>query len=140
MINLNIEGMDEINEKINEARQKYPEACKQGIKLSCIEVEGRAKYLCPVDTGRLRASITWSMGGDVKSISFTNRNTKTKNTVRGISSGEDFEWYGIVGTDVEYAPWIEFGTVVMKSQPYLLPALYDKKAEILKIFKDVLKV
>jgi HK97 gp10 family phage protein len=46
---------------------------------------------------------------------------------------------GIVGTNVEYAPYQEFGTSNMQSQPFLLPALYESKADIMKIFEDVLK-
>lgn len=51
-----------------------------------IRVETRAKQLCPVDTGRLRSSITWGMGRDARGI------------------------YADVGSNVKYAAWIEFGT------------------------------
>lgn len=55
-----------------------------------------AKDVVPVDTGRLRDSI------DI------------------LEQGED---YVIVGSDVEYAFFVEFGTVKMEAQPYLSPAL-----------------
>lgn len=114
MININFQGQMELKKKIELAYKKYPEATKKGIKLSCILVEGRAKYYVPVDTGRLKSSITY----EVK---------------------ENFwEINGYVGTDVEYAPYLEFGTKKMPSYPFLLPALYDSKANIMKIFEDVL--
>lgn len=64
-----------------------------------IRVETLAKRLCPVDTGRLRSSITHALGKDSRSI------------------------YCDVGTNVEYAPYVEFGTSRQRPQPYLRPAL-----------------
>jgi HK97 gp10 family phage protein len=56
------------------------------VKLASEFVEGQAKLLCTVDTGNLRASI--------------NHKVRTKGN----------EVIGKVGTNVEYAPYIEFGT------------------------------
>jgi hypothetical protein len=138
-MNIEVRGMDEINKKINEAKQKYPQQCKKGIELSCITVEKKAKQNCPVITGRLRSSITYSVGGDVKTIKFTNKISGTKETMPGITTGKIFEWYGIVGTNVEYAPKVELIPSERKGHPFLLPALYESKADIMKIFEDVLK-
>jgi len=63
------------------------------------KVANKAKTLCPVDTGRLRSSIS-------------------------VEDGEDGRGYFVkVGTNVEYAPYVEFGTYQMPAQPYLRPAL-----------------
>lgn len=51
-----------------------------------IRVESRAKALCPVDTGRLRSSITWKLGSDFVGL------------------------YALVGTNVEYAVYVHEGT------------------------------
>lgn len=53
-----------------------------------------AKIKCPVDTGNLMNSIFW-------------RRT---------------DWGWIVGTRVDYASFVEFGTRKMAAQPYLRPA------------------
>lgn len=66
---------------------------------AAIRVERMAKRLCPVDTGRLRASITHALESDAQGV------------------------LAIVGTDVHYAPYVEFGTSRMAAQPYLRPAL-----------------
>jgi HK97 gp10 family phage protein len=58
-----------------------------------------AKRLAPVDTGRLRSSITHEVGGDSEGIAAR------------------------VGTNVEYAPHLEYGTSRMKARPFLRPAL-----------------
>jgi phage gpG-like protein len=62
-------------------------------------VERRAKELCRVDTGRLRSSITAipvTVGGELAVH---------------------------IGTNVEYAKWIESGTSRMRAFPFLRPAL-----------------
>lgn len=66
-----------------------------------IKVERAAKRLCPVDTGRLRSSIT--------------HDPDLRRDEQGL--------YGVVGTNVEYAPHVEFGTSRMRAQPFLRPAL-----------------
>jgi HK97 gp10 family phage protein len=64
-----------------------------------IRVETAAKRACPVDTGRLRSSITHEVAVDVRGLA------------------------GRVGTNVEYAPYVEFGTSRASAQPFLIPAL-----------------
>ena len=65
------------------------------------EIRDRAKEYCPVDTGRLQNSIQSIPGDD--------------------SQGHYVE----VGTNIYYAGFVEFGTVKMRAQPYLRPALMD---------------
>lgn len=81
--------------------------------------EGNGTYIangflvhnCSVDTGRLRASITHKVEADGKIE-------------------------GTVGSNVEYAPYQEFGTVKMPAHPYLFPALEGKKREIEEALKQ----
>ena len=98
-----------VNSKAHDAVQK-----------GCYLVEGDAKKLVPVDTGRLRASIT----------------------------NEVEEEVGRVGTNVEYARRIELGFVGtdilgrnynQKPQPYLRPALEKNRKKILGLFRDLIK-
>ncbi len=87
------------------------DAISKALEASALVVEGAAKNLAPVDTGNLRNSITHEV---------------EKKEAR-------------VGTNVEYAPFIELGTVKMAAQPYLNPALEQNKGNIKKIFADALK-
>ena len=77
-----------------------------------MQAENYAKLLCPVDSGNLKNSITHDRGG------------------------EDFE---IVGTNVEYAPYVEYGTQRMKAQPYIKPAVEEHVDEYRSIFKEYLE-
>ena len=91
--------------------------------------ETYAKKLCPVDTGRLRASITHKY------------------------EGEETE---LVGTNVDYAPYVELGhnqevgryvpaigkrlvASHVEGKPYLRPAVENHKDEYRKIAEDELR-
>lgn len=78
------------------------------------EMERHAKQLAPVDTGRLRNSITHETE----------------------ATGGKFT--AIVGTNVEYGPAIELGTSKMAAQPYLKPAATDHTDTLKSIIKDEL--
>ena len=67
------------------------------------QAETNAKALCPVDTGRLRNSITHMVDDEEKSA--------------------------IIGTNVEYAPYVELGTVKMAPRAYLRPAIEEHITE-----------
>ena len=69
------------------------------LQRRALQVDRAAKQLCPVDTGRLRSSITNEIGQDSEGLVAT------------------------IGTNVEYAPHVELGTSKMAAQPFLLPAL-----------------
>lgn len=68
-----------------------------------VQVERDAKQLCPVDTGRLRASIARVLDRDPDGL------------------------VAIIGTNVEYAPYVELGTSTQQAQPFLRPALANQR-------------
>lgn len=71
------------------------------ITTRTIRVHGKARRGAPVDSGRLRGSIRWSV----------------------IQRGNDI--VGIVGTDVDYAIYVHNGTRYMSARPFLLNALRE---------------
>ena len=74
--------------------------------------EGYAQMKCPVDTGNLRASITHEVDAGGKAV--------------------------YIGTNVEYAPYVELGTSKQKAQPYLRPAATEHGNQYRQVFKDAL--
>lgn len=76
-----------------------------------LTAERYAKLACPVDTGRLRNSIS---------------HTHDKNTA-------------YIGTNVEYAPYVEMGTKKMAAKPYLKPAIADHLQEYKNTIEQELK-
>ena len=107
---------------------------EQALNKACLIVENEAKKLCPVDTGQLRSSITHEVA----------------------------EKEGRVGTNVEYAPYVEYGTGLFAAngdgrqerwsyqdgegnwhstigqhpQPFLHPALNNNREQVLQTIKD----
>ena len=75
--------------------------------------ESYAKQVCPVDTGNLRNSITHST--------------------------EDNGHTVVIGTNVEYAPHVEMGTVRMRPRPYLRPAIEQHIAEYQGVLQTILQ-
>lgn len=74
---------------------------EEAMDASVLLVEREAKLRAPVgETGNLKASIK----SQVKRIA--------NDTIRGY-----------IGSNVEYAPYQEFGTSIMDAQPYLRPAI-----------------
>lgn len=78
-----------------------------------LTAEAYAKLKCPVDTGRLRASISHAV--------------------------DESDEAAYIGTNVEYAPYVEYGTSKMKAQPYLKPAATEHGDEYGEIFENFLK-
>lgn len=96
-------------------RDAVESAISSAIAASLEEIgsvaEGYAKRECPVDTGRLRNSITHQV--EVGNL-----------------SGKAY-----IGTNVEYAEHVELGTFRQKAQPYLKPAAADHKATYISIVR-----
>lgn len=76
-----------------------------------LRAERHAKAYCPVDTGRLRNSISHA-------------------------SDQDSAY---IGTNVEYAPYVELGTHKQKPKPYLAPAVQKHIDEYKEIVKTAMK-
>lgn len=131
-----IENLDKLISKLEKL-----DDVNQAMEQACILVENEAKIKCPVDIGVLRNSITHYIEDNPN------------------------ELIGVVGTNVEYAPYVEFGTGIYSSlgngrqdrwkykdakgewhstigqhpQPYLQPALEENRREIEKMFKEQIK-
>lgn len=74
--------------------------------------ENYAAKRCPVDTGNLRGSITYE-----------------------VDAGDNAVY---IGTNVEYAPYVELGTSRQKAQPFLRPAASEHGAQYRKVLKKAL--
>jgi len=110
---------------------------EKALTKTAIAIENDAKYFCPVDTGELRASITHEVENNEATV----------------------------GTNLEYAPYVEIGTGIYSSkgdgrqtpwryqdakgdwhytegqlpQPYLHPALQKNKETLLKYLQEELR-
>ena len=104
-----LEVREDNAEEIAEAIASQTAAALETVGLLA---EGYAKRKCPVDTGRLRNSITHTVDGTM------------------------LEAY--IGTNVEYAPHVELGTRHQDAQPFLRPAAQDHGSQYRKVISDAL--
>lgn len=74
--------------------------------------ENYAAKKCPVDTGNLRGSITYE-----------------------VDAGDNAVY---IGTNVEYAPYVELGTPRQEAQPFLRPAASEHGTRYRKVLKKAL--
>ena len=96
-----------------EVQNEMEQAVIRGLEAIGLTAEGYAKLACPVDTGRLRNSISHAV--------------------------DEADGAVYIGTNVEYAPYVEYGTSKMKAQPYLKPAATEHGDEYGEIFENFLK-
>lgn len=135
MATVTIKNIDRLTQRLNKiANMELKKTMRDATKV----VHAQAKELAPVDTGNLAGSI--------------HQEVKVK--------GENLE--GRVFTNVEYAPYVEFGTGVkgngsypydiegldlaykedwagMVAQPYMYPALKQNEKYIKNLFKSGVK-
>jgi HK97 gp10 family phage protein len=69
----------------------------------------------------------------------TLREGNKMNIVRNIGKNGSPNAIGIVYNNVEYAIYQEFGTVKMKAQPFLIPALNEHRQSIINDMKQLMK-
>lgn len=89
---------------------------KNAVNRSALAIQKGAKTRCPVDTGRLRASIK---------IQPAESTTGAFNL--------------LVGTDVEYAEYVEFGTRRASAQPFLFPASEEERPRFIEEIKKAVQ-
>lgn len=113
--------------------KNYPDAIGNAIERAltkiAIGIEGDAISRVPVDSGRLKGSITYAT---MKERSYPKGAAEGND---GVSAPND-KWTAHIGTNVEYAQHIEYGTVRMSAQPYLRPALNDNRTKAARVFQD----
>jgi HK97 gp10 family phage protein len=83
----------------------------QALEICGGMAESYAKEACPVDTGRLRNSITHAQTGEREET---------------------------IGSGVEYAPFVELGTTRMSARPFLGPAAEGHADQYSAVIKQVL--
>ena len=97
-----------ITDNSDDVKNAYEQARERSLEMIGLTAEKYAKAIVPVDTGRLRNSITHEV--------------------------EDKAVY--IGTNVEYAPPIEYGTIKQKAQPFLIPAAPEHDSTYKQIIED----
>ena len=100
---------------IRKTAKDYPgiirDAAPEVLEAGSAMVQADAKHLAPVDTGTLRSSIVREVKGNI----------------------------AIVGTNVEYAPYVEYGTKRSRAQPFLRPAIDRNRRRIIRMMAEKIR-
>ena len=113
-ITIKVKGIPEALASLRKYQSKKKEQIKHELRKGAFKVEGLAKDVVAVDSGRLKSSIT------------------TDDSDIGILLMR-------VGTNVFYAVYVEFGTKRMPARPYLFPAFFAYENDIVKAIGRVLR-
>ena len=140
---------------------KVDKAAEKALTMIGGSAEGHAKEACPVDTGLLRNSITYALGGQKTSVQ--NYSAKAGGEGSGHYEGsapadDEHSKTVYVGTNVQYAPFVELGhrqqpgrfvpaikkrlkNAHVAAKPFIRPAMEKHQEEyaqiILKCFKEI---
>lgn len=111
--------------RIPELKAKLRPRMEKIINDHATQIASIARQLCPVDTGRLRDSIAVE-------------------TYSGHRPGFGVAKRVVVGAKneqgVEYGPFVEFGTVNMAAQPFLMPAFLSVQPQLIAAMKQIAKL
>lgn len=100
-----------VKDNVQECLDALAKAKLRGLNAIGLTAAKYAKKICPKRTGRLQGSITSTNDGE----------------------------YAYIGTNVEYAPYVELGTSKQKAKPYLRPAATEHNDEYKALMEASLK-
>lgn len=102
-----------VKDNTDEVLKGLSDAVERALTRIGLAAEGYAKKECPVDTGNLRNSITHEVVQSEKAV--------------------------YIGTNVEYAAYVELGTVRTKAKPYLKPAATEHSTVYKRIMEEEMR-
>lgn len=106
------DGVSVIRDNAGQAVDGIDSAIGAALEEIGLLAENYAAEKCPVDTGNLRGSITYE-----------------------VDAGDNAVY---IGTNVEYAPYVELGTSRQKAQPFLRPAASEHGAQYRQVLEKAL--
>ena len=100
-----------MKDNTDEVLSALEKAKKRGLEAIGLTAEGHAKKITPVDTGRLRNSISHATDDEA----------------------------AYIGTNVEYAPYVETGSPTIKAHHMLQKAATEHTDEYKRLMEDSMK-
>lgn len=108
-LKMELKGLDQLKAKFDQLdKQTQGAVLQNAVRAGALPIQNAAITKAPIRSGDLRRSI----------------HTEIVNTSATHAEAE-------IGTDLEYAPFVEFGTRYMSAQPYLRPA-FDTQTDAAK--------
>ena len=135
---------DEFKDNSEEYEFLLVQAIRRGLRAIGMTAETYAKSNCPVDTGYARNSITYALSGESANISSykadAGKNGEPPKTGKYSGTmGNTEDKYVVIGSNVEYFPFIEEGARGRKAYHTLRKAATDHKDEYKQLLTDSIK-
>ena len=128
----------QIDSKIPELKRATQEAITTALEAVGVQAQGNATAeitaVGAIETGRLKNSITFAVSGQSGSTHnySDDEGNRFSDTIGGTGDAKENTVY--LGTNVEYAPYVELGTYKMRARPFIRPAMEKNLSE----YKDIL--
>jgi len=114
--NIKIDGLEKLRRKWNSAPAKIKKMTQDALVRAGYLVEGESKRITPVDTGRLRASISLSSSLALRA-----------------------EPHVVISPHTNYAFYVHEGTRYMKARPFMTKGYHAAKNKIKSEMRSLLK-
>lgn len=125
MIKVKISGTKELQDSLKSMPTRVMGAVWDDVQEAGLNVESGAKKRCPVRKVPVRINGQLYSGGRLRSSIHASFHPKERRTS--------------VGTNVYYGPYVEYGTVKMKAQPFLHPALEAEQGPLMKRIEETIQ-
>ena len=108
------------------------EATKTALMAGITDMHGQAVELAPIKTGNLKGSLSWTVGGEVGGLNAPGGkppkgNPRPATASDGVNATRETDT-AYLGTNVEYAIYMEYGTSkIPGGRPFLIPAFDARK-------------
>lgn len=121
------------DDRTKEVMRAVEKATKVALMAGIIDMHGQAVELAPVDYGNLKGSLSWTVGGEVGGLNSKGGKPPKRTPAKlatakdgiGVTNETDTAY---LGTNVEYAVYMEYGTVnIPGGRPFLRPAFDARK-------------
>ena len=135
---------DDFKDNSKEYELLLVQAIRRGLRAIGMTAETYAKSNCPVDTGYARNSITYALSGESAAVSSykadAGKNGKPPRTGKySGTTGKIEDNYVVIGSNVEYFPFIEEGARGREARHTLRKAATDHKDEYKQLLTDSIK-
>ena len=138
---MSVQGVEELNRNLAKLADRYGKSVADALLVSGEMVKSTAVRSIQTQSGGQTVTRYRQGGGAYQHTASSPNSPPNTDTGRLASSvavevqSEDV----FVGSGVEYAPYLEFGTSKMQARPWLNPALEQNRRRISKLISDAIK-
>jgi phage gpG-like protein len=132
-----VHGIPEAIENLKKYQLIKVQAVKDRLKKQAFKVELLAKEMVSVKKARLKSSISTNWAGSSMAEGKTGPQAEGGDGVKRPEGSKELLY--VVGSNVKYAPYQEFGTKRMSARPYLFPAYFSYEGETIKALAIIMK-